>query len=140
LKRQAAGSSAKLPANSRAPSRKQRSGWERQQRSSQPDIGRQLSDFSEKQERLTARQQELFDTTRQVSDEAKSAASAAAASAEQAALNSREGQELLARLQSDHEGLSRLIQDLRNRIAALYVLAAPLPEGSGSEQPPGENA
>jgi hypothetical protein len=69
--------------------------------------------------------------------EAVSAASDAADALKQAQAAQRAAEDVLARMQGDYGELTALVTDLRERIAALAVLAQPLPEKAEEKAPAG---
>jgi hypothetical protein len=93
-----------------------------------------FSSFAEEQRAALQRQQALLEEAQRASNEAKGYAEQASLSASQSSSNQERAQELIAYLQKDREGLTVLVGDLRSRIAALSILAAPLPEANQSQQ------
>jgi uncharacterized protein YgiM (DUF1202 family) len=93
-----------------------------------------FSSLAEEQRAALQRQQALLEEAQRATNEAKGYAEQASLSASQSSSNQERAQELIANLQKDREGLTVLVGDLRSRIAALSILAAPLPETNQSQQ------
>jgi hypothetical protein len=92
------------------------------------DVGQALAGFAAEQRAALRRQEELLAETRRVSEQVQADAERASQAATQASSSRSSASEMLTRLQEDRNGLTQLINDVRNRIAALSVLAAPMPD------------
>ena len=103
------------------------------------DVGEALRAFAEQQRARASQLQELVDTARRYSEEAANAAREASLRAVESATTHERVQELRSQLQQGRESLSRLMDDLRGRIAALSVLAAPLPQTDQEQRGPEES-
>jgi uncharacterized phage infection (PIP) family protein YhgE len=99
------------------------------------DVGQAIAAFAAEQRATLLRQEELLAETKRISEQARAEAERATQAVTHATSSQDNASELLSRLQEDRNGLKQLINDVRNRIAALSVLAAPLPEAPAASTP-----
>ena len=106
-------------------------------------FGDALRIFSEEQHAASRRQEEFRDESQRAMELAQSHAERASNAATETLAGQQRSTDLIERLEREREGLALLVEDLRGRITAVAVLAAPLPSvggehSSGSPEPASE--